>query len=170
MKKLLKYVRECKMFVCAPDGFPADNRRICSPSTTEGGKFPDGTLSADKRLIWGGRGVNSHCQEQDYWFLETPSIGELAIWYMHIRAKYPGIPIQGTKRGAESAFTLRRPQPDAALLFGAEFDLGYPSHATVLIFYLGLPFGFPWSPGILGRVMQRVEWLHMSPTHPPPIP
>ena len=61
--------------------------------------------------------------------------------------KYHAIPICGTKRGIDSAFTRCRLRPEAALLFRTEFDLRRPFNITVLSFYIVLPFGLSGSPG-----------------------
>ena len=155
------------MFICTTQGIPPGTRLLCSPSTTAAKKLPNRTLSPDKRLIWDGRRVNLHCPKQGYWFLETPLVRGLARWYVRTQTLFPGIPIEGGKRDVDSAFTRCRLHPDASSMFSTEFIVEIGNGETgIIFFYMVLPFGFSGSPGIFGRVMQGVKWLHslFSPT------
>ena len=166
MTKLWQYATEGKMFICATSGIPDGTRILCSPSTTAAKKLPNRTLSTDKRLIWDGRRVSLHCPKQDYWLLETPLVKDLAMWYVKLQTNYPGLPLVGTKRDEDSAFTRCRLRPDASSMFSTEFTIKIGEVETgVIFFYMVLPFGFSGPPGIFGRVMQGVKWLH-SRYHP----
>ena len=159
--KLWQYAVEGKMFICTTDGIPEGTRYLCSPSTTVAEKLPSRTLAVDKRLIWDGRRVNLHFPKQDYWFLETPLVKDLAQWYVELQSNFPGIPIDGTKRDIDAAFARCRLRPDASLMFATEFAIKVGGiEKGVVFFYMVLPFGFSGSPGIFGRVTQGVRWLH----------
>ena len=161
MTKLWSYVSEWKMLVSTQEGLPADTRFLCPPSTTASKKLPERTPPTDKRLIWDGRKINIHCPKQGYWFMETPMVKGLAEWYVQTKTNFHGIPIVGTKRDVDSAFTRCRIRPDAASLFSTEFSAKDDGVETrVIFFYTVLPFGFTGPPGISGRVMQGVKWMH----------
>ena len=72
------------------------------------------------------------------------------------------MPIRGTKRDIDAAFTRCRLHPDSAVMFGTEFQLSGDTMDVVIFFYLVLPFGFTGSPGIFGRLMQGVQTYHRS--------
>ena len=148
---------------------PFGDAHSLSPTTTAAKKMPDRTLPTDKILIWDGRRVNIHCPKQDYWLMETPTTQDLAAWYVRIKTNFPGTPAVGTKRDIDSAFARCRIRPDAASMFSIEFlAKGGAGDVGVIFFYMVTPFGFAGSPGIFGRVMQGVKWLHsqFSPDDP----
>ena len=101
--------------------------------------------------------------------METPMIKDLATWYVKTKTNYPQIPLIGTKRDIDAAFTRCRIHPDDAALFSTEFSVrAHGEDVCVIFFYMVLPFGFTGSPGIFGRMMQGVKWLrsvHPLKTH-----
>ena len=108
------------------------------------------------------------CPKTDYWPLETPTIHTLSAKYCQLRVSHPGVPIHGTKLDIDAAFTRCRLRPDAAALFGTEFELGPALADNVICFYLVLHFGFTGSPGIFGSGMQGAQRYHRL--HAPPLP
>ena len=93
--------------------------------------------------------------------METPMIKDLATWYVKTKTNYPQIPLIGTKRDIDAAFTRCRIHPDDAALFSTEFSVrAHGEDVCVIFFYMVLPFGFTGSPGIFGRMMQVVKWPH----------
>ena len=142
------------MFACATKGISPGTRILGSPSTTASKKFPDITLSPDKRSIWDGGRVNIHCPKQDYWSVKTPTVRDLATWYMESRADFPGIPIVGAKRDIGPAFNRRRIHHDAESTYSTEFSANtIGGEAGIILFYMVLPFGFTCRPVIFCRVM-----------------
>ena len=95
MGNLADYIRFGKMFVCTQVGIPKDAILLTSPSATVAKKFPDRTISTEKRLIWDGRRLNIHCPKQDYWNLDAPDIQELEVRAAQIREEYPGVAVVG---------------------------------------------------------------------------
>ena len=92
--------------------------------------------------------------------METPMIKDLATWYVKTKTNYPQIPLIGTKRDIDAAFTRCRIHPDDAALFSTEFSVrAHGEDVCVIFFYMVLPFGFTGSPGIFGRMTQGVKWL-----------
>ena len=156
------YVETGKMFICTAKGIPPETEFFCSPSTTVANKLPGRTISVDKRLIWDGRRINLRCPKEDYWKLITPSINDLAIRFCRVRTAFPGVPVHGAKRDIDAAFTRCRLHPDAARMFGTEFDIDGDRTDALVFFYLVLPFGFAGSPVIFGRVMDAVQYYHQS--------
>lgn len=112
------------MFVRAASSLSGAMNFCCSPSTTVAEKLPYRTISSDKRAILDVRRANLCCPKGGYWPLVTPPISDIAKKYSILKAGCPDIPIQGAKRDIDSAFTRCRLHPDAAVLFGTEFELG----------------------------------------------
>lgn len=85
-----------------------------------------------------------------------------------MRAAYPYIPILGTKRDIDAAFTRRRLHPDSVVMFGTEIQLSSDPTDVVILSYIALPYGFTGSPGIFGRLMQGAKLYHrlFSPDNP----
>ena len=156
------YVAEEKMFVCTSDGIPSGAEFFCSPTTTVPKKLPDRTVSRDKRLICDDIRINLRCPKVDYWQPKTPTIGDLVIKYCKLRKSFPGIPILGTKRDIDAAFTRCRLRPDSVGMFWTEFDADNNRDAALVFFHLVLPFGFSGSPGFFGRVIDAVQVYHRS--------
>ena len=157
LTKLWQYVGDGEMFIFTPNAVSEEGEYSRSPSTTVAKKLTGGTISSDKRLIWGGRRFNPRCPKSDYWPPITPSIEDRSIRFCQLRAAYHDIPILGKKRDIDSAFTRRRMHPDSVVMFGAECQLSSDPDDVVIFFYLVLPFGFTGSPGIFGRLMQGVQ-------------
>ena len=149
-------------FICASNGVPAGGEFLCSPTNTVAKKLPGRTASIDKRLIRDGSRVNLRCPNVDYWKLKTPAVGDSAIKYCKFRTSFPGIPVLGTKRDIDAAFTLFRLHPDSVAMFGTEFDDGDNRDAALVFFYLVQPFGFAGSPGMFGRVMDAFQVYRRS--------
>ena len=145
MGKLRGYVQQGKMFVCSSQGIAPGDLFMVSPSTTVPKKLHDGTISVDSRVIWDGRRLNLKCPKGDYWHVVTPTVGDLARRYCHIKTTAPGIEMAGAKRDTDAAFARCRVHPDCAAIFGTEFTHTDPTNSLVF-FYLVLPFGFTGSP------------------------